>query len=172
MSLSSREAPRSRRVPTREGVILFTVGRFSFAVAASAVQEVRSADSLAGSAIELPKSGVAKVQHFVEHYRRTYFVVNAAAHFGLERTRPTIILILRDSPVALLADRIENMTEISGVLPLPPAFAGDERRWYRGLAYVPKRIVPVVNPSGFLTTDELERLDAVAREASMLAGAL
>ena len=172
MSLSSREAPRSRRVPTREGVILFTVGRFSFAVSASAVQEVRSADSLAGSAIELPKSGVAKVQHFVEHYRRTYFVVNAAAHFGLERTRPTIILILRDSPVALLADRIENMTEISGVLPLPPAFAGDERRWYRGLAYVAKRIVPVVNPAGFLTVGELETLDAAAREASMLAGAL
>ena len=171
MSLSSREAPRSRRVPTREGVILFTVGRFSFAVAASAVQEVRSADSLAGSAIEL-NSGVGKVRHFVEHYRRTYFVVNAAAHFGLARTRPTIILILRDSPVALLADRIENMTEISGVLPLPPAFVGDERQWYRGLAYVAKRIVPVVNPAGFLTVGELETLDAAAREASMLAGAL
>jgi hypothetical protein len=70
---------------------------------------------------------VAKVRHFVEHYHRTFFVVNAAAHFGLARTRPTIILILRDSPVALLADRIENMTEISGVLPLPAAFAGDER---------------------------------------------
>lgn len=172
MSLSSREAPRTRRAAAREGVIVFTVCNYTFAIAASAVQEVRSADSLAGSAIELTNSGLAKVQHFVEHYHRTYFVVNAAAHFGLARTRPTIILILRDSPVALLADRIENMTDISGVLPLPRAFAGDERQWYRGLAYVLKRIVPVVNPAGFLTVDELQRLDTAVREVSMLAGAL
>ena len=98
-------------------------------------------------------------------------MVNAAAHFGLARTRPTIILILRDSPVALLADRIENMTEISGVLPLPPAFAGDERRWYRGLAYLDDSLIPVVEPTGFLAPQEFQQLDrahklALEREAA------
>ena len=75
--------------------------------------------------------------------------------------------MIRDAPVAVLADSIENMTEISELYPLPGAFQGDERNWYRGLAYVQDRVVPILNPGGFLTSDELEKLNAAARLATV-----
>jgi len=86
-------------------------------------------------------------------------VVNAGAHFGLPVTRPTLVLILRKFRVAILVDRIERMAEISAIHRLPRAFSGDERRWYRGLTYVNDYLIPVIEPSGFLTTDEFQRLD-------------
>lgn len=75
--------------------------------------------------------------------------------------------MIRDAPVAVLADSIENMTEISELYPLPAAFRGDERNWYRGLAYLQDRVIPILNPSGFLTGGELERLNAAARLATV-----
>jgi chemotaxis signal transduction protein len=51
------------------------------------------------------------------------------------------------------------MAELPAVHELPQAFTGPERRWYRGLAYVNDTIIPVVDPAGFLTADELRHLD-------------
>ena len=45
---------------------------------------------------------------------------------------------------------------------LPAAFCHEERRWYRGLTVLDQVVVPVVNPAGFLTSDELFQLDAAA----------
>ena len=56
-------------------------------------------------------------------------------------------------------DRIERMSDISAVYPLPRAFTGAERRWYRGLAYLDDHVLPVVAPTGFLTAEEFKRLD-------------
>jgi chemotaxis signal transduction protein len=153
----------SRRAHHPETIVLFVVANQMFAIAADAVQEIRSTDSLSGSATEFDQIEVGKVRHIVERGRRTYFVVNAGMHFGLPVTRPTLVLILRKLRVAVLIDRIERMTEISAVHPLPLAFAGDERHWYRGLANMDDLIIPVIDPRGFLTGEEFRVLDLAAQ---------
>ena len=167
---SSNAAPRQARRP--EGVVLFAVANQMFAIAADSVQEIRSTDSLAGSAIEIEQIDVGKVRHTIERGRRRYFVVNAGMQFGLPVTRPTLVLILRNLRVAVLIDRIERMAEISSVYPLPLAFAGDERRWYRGLARVDDLILPVIHPGGFLTDEEFRALDIALEAASAQQGEL
>jgi chemotaxis signal transduction protein len=154
---ASKLMPRPTRTP--ETVVLFAVANQMFAIAAQAVQEIRSTDSLGASAIEIEQIEIGKVRHTVERGGRTYFVVNAGTHFGLPVTRPTLVLILRESRVAVLIDRIERMAEISAVYPLPLAFSGDERRWYRGLAQVDDLVIPMIQPDGFLTGEEFRTLD-------------
>jgi chemotaxis signal transduction protein len=155
----------SRRARQQETVVLFAVANQMFAIAADAVQEIRSTDSLAGSAIEIDQIEIGKVRHTVVRSRRTYFVVNAGMHFGLPVTRPLLVLILRNLRVAVLIDRIDRMAEISRVLPLPLAFSGDERRWYRGLAQVDDLVIPVIRPDGFLTEEEFRALDLAVHGA-------
>ena len=145
-----------------EAVVLFRVANQMFAIAADAVQEIRSTDSLSGAASEFERSGLPKVRHTLQWGHRTCYVVNAGMHFGLPITRPALVLILRQMRAAVLVDRIDRMTEIAAVYPLPHAFTGKERRWYRGLAYVDDSVIPVVQPAGFLTTEEFARLDRVA----------
>ncbi|MFZ0636028.1 MAG: chemotaxis protein CheW [Candidatus Acidiferrales bacterium] len=165
MSVAPHEAGKVRRVRRKESVILFTIADQLFAIAASAVHEIRSADSLGGSASDLEQTSVAKVKHILQRGNRTYFVVDGGAHFGLRQTRPTLVLILRDSPAAVLVDKIERMVEISGPHALPLAFDGEERRWYRGLAYLDDHVLPVVNPAGFLERDEVLALERAAEAA-------
>lgn len=166
MKFAVQEAAKSRRGSRPEQVILFSVGNQMFVIAADSVQEIRSADSLAGAAHEIEQSEMAKVRHTIERGHRTYYVVNAAAHFGLPATRPSLVLILRQLRVAVLVDRIERMTEISAVHPLPRAFTGEERTWYRGLAYLDDRVTPVIHPAGFLTVEDFRRLDRAAKAAA------
>jgi chemotaxis signal transduction protein len=156
----------SRRARQPETMVLFVVANQLFAIAADAVQEIRSTDSLAGSAIEIDQIEIGKVRHTVERSRRNYFVVNAGMHFGLPVTRPTLVLILRKLRVAVLIDRIERMAEISATHSLPLAFAGDERRWYRGLAELEDLVIPVVRPDGFLTEEEFRTLDVAVQGAA------
>jgi hypothetical protein len=137
-----------------------------FAISADYVQEIRSTDSLAGAASEIENPELPKVRHTIERAHRTYYVVNAGVHFGLPVTRPALVLILRQFRAALLVDRIDRMAEISGVHPLPLAFAGDERRWYRGLAYLDDSVIPVVEPTGFLTPEEFQLLDRASKLAA------
>ncbi len=164
--MAAEHTSRSARERRPETVILFLVANQMFAIAAQSVQEIRSTDSLAGSAVEFDQAEVPKVRHTIERNRKTYYIVNAGAHFGLPVTRPTLVLILRNIRAAVLVDRIERMAEISAVYALPQAFAGDERRWYRGLAYLDDTIIPVIDPAGFLTTAEFQQLDRTARAAS------
>lgn len=155
----SRKAPPSR---PSERVIIFSAGTGTFAIAVSAVQEIRSTDSVAGSTEELRDAGVPKVRNLIRRGRRAYFVVSAGAHFGLPPSPPTLLFLLRDSRTAVLADGIERMTELSRLFALPRAFQGVERSWYRGLALLDGRVIPVVNPAGFLDEEELAALDAAA----------
>jgi chemotaxis signal transduction protein len=152
---------KSRRLAGPERVVLFWIANQMFAIAADSVQEIRSTDSLSGAANEIEQSALAKVRHILEWGGRTCYVVNAGMHFGLQVTRPALVLILRQVRAALLVDRIDRMTEIPAVYPLPAAFAGEERRWYRGLAYVDDSVIPVVDPNGFLTGEQLAQLDRV-----------
>ena len=162
MKFATTDAAKPRRARASEAVILFCVANQTFAIAADAVQEIRSTDSLGGTAIEIEQAEVPKVRHLVERARRTYYVVSGCAHFGLRVTRPTLVLILRQIRAAVLVDSIERMADIATVYPLPRGFQGDERKWYRGLTYLEDRVIPVINPGGFLTVEEFARLDQAA----------
>ena len=166
MKSAGEQDTKSRRARGPQTVVLFFVANQMFAIAADYVQEIRSTDSLAGAANEIENPELAKVRHTLERGHRTYYVVNAGMHFGLPVTRPALVLILRQFRAALLVDRIDRMAEISGVYPLPLAFAGDERRWYRGLAYLDDSVIPVVEPTGFLTPEEFQRLDRASALAA------
>jgi chemotaxis signal transduction protein len=93
-------------------------------------------------------------------------VVSGCAHFGLRVTRPTLVLILRQIRAAVLVDSIERMADVAIIHPLPRAFEGEERKWYRGLTYIEDRVIPVIRPGGFLTTEEFARLDQAAALSS------
>jgi hypothetical protein len=75
-------------------------------------------------------------------------------------------MILRGLRVAVLVDRIDRMSDISFLYRLPRAFTGEERVWYRGLTYLDDRIIPVVQPGGFLTEQEIQMLDSAAKAES------
>ena len=161
MKIAAQEPSRLRHSRAVEPAILFTVSRQLFAIAADAVQEIRSTDSIAGAASEFDCPEVPKVRHTFERSHRQYYVVNACAHFGLRVTRPTLVLILRQLRVAVLVDRIERMTELPSIYDLPLGFSGYERRWYRGLTYVEDHVIPVVDPRGFLTPEEFRQIEGV-----------
>lgn len=165
MKIAAQDAHRPRQSRSAEAAILFTVSRQLFAIAADAVQEIRSTDSIAGAASEFACPEVPKVGHTFERAHRQYYVVNGCAHFGLRVSRPTLVLILRQLRVAVLVDRIDRMTELPGVYELPLAFGGDERRWYRGLTYLDDHVIPVVDPRGFLTANEFRQIEGVPQVA-------
>ncbi len=52
MKFATQTAAKARRVRRSEPAILFTVSNETFAIAADAVQEIRSTDGLAGAALE------------------------------------------------------------------------------------------------------------------------
>ena len=162
MKFATADASKPRRARASEAVILFCIANQTFAIAADAVQEIRSTDSLGGTAIEIEQAEVPKVRHLVERARRTYYVVSGCAHFGLRVTRPTLVLILRQIRAAVLVDSIERMADVATIHPLPRGFQGEERKWYRGLTYLEDRVIPVINPGGFLTVEEFGRLDQAA----------
>lgn len=162
MKFATTDAAKPRRARASEAVILFCIANQTFAIAADAVQEIRSTDSLGGTAIEIEQAEVPKVRHLVERARRTYYVVSGCAHFGLRVTRPTLVLILRQIRAAVLVDSIERMADVPTIHPLPRGFQGEERKWYRGLTYLEDRVIPVINPGGFLTVEEFARLDQAA----------
>ena len=159
MRVIAQESLFPRRTRRPEQVIVFSVAHQPFAIAAESVQEIRSTDSLAATAIELEQAVLPKVRHTVERAHRTFYIVNAGTHFSLPVSRPTLVLIMRQVRVAVLVDHIEHMGEIPGVYALPRAFMGEERRWYRGVAYLDDHVIPVVRPTGFLTAEDFHLLD-------------
>jgi chemotaxis signal transduction protein len=143
----------------REQVAVFSIAAFSFAISAASVQEIRSTDSLGGSVVDLDRPVSRKVRHIVERDARTYYVVSGCEHFHLRTSRPATVLFLRNAPVAVLVDRIEEMAEMRVLLALPQSFRGEERTWYRGLTVLDRKVLPVVNPNGFLSESEMHRLE-------------
>lgn len=152
--------PHPRPQPgSREGVILFSVGGFKFAIAAGAVKEIRGTSGLH----DFTQGGVApidKLRFTLERDGATYFVVDAKRHFHLSQSSPGRVMVLHDSPTAVLVDATDRMMDISALHALPRAFTRDERVWYRGLAVVNGEVVPVVNPGAFLSKGEQDVLRA------------
>ena len=153
---------REQRPPSRpgvhEGVILFSVGGFKFAIAAGAVKEIRGMEGLNKFSLRGMPGRVEKLRYTLERGGTTYFVVDSARHFRLTQASPARVLILRNSSTAVLVDSTDRMIDIFALHALPRAFTGEERVWYRGLAVVNGEVVPVVNPSAFLNKAEQEVL--------------
>src|SRR6202030_1346528 len=167
-------APSKSPALRTEQIILFRVSGQQFAVSSGSVQEVRSVDSLAGSAAEITTPGLNKVRHIVRRGDKSLFVVNGALHFGLPVTSGLLVFVLRRTRTALLIDGIEKMTTMTRLQALPQAFCNEERNWYRGVTAIDQTVVPVVKPEGFLTPDELFLLDSSvpsSESASKEAGA-
>jgi len=145
-----------------EQIILFRCSTQLFAISSASVQEVRSVDGLAGSPQEIHEPSLPKVRHMFRRGERNLYVINGAIHFGLRPSPASLIFLLRKSRTALLIDGIEKMTTMTRLQALPVAFCHEERLWYRGLTVLDQSVIPVVNPAGFLTSDELFLLDAAA----------
>jgi chemotaxis signal transduction protein len=162
-------APVKSRPARTEQIILFRVSEQLFAVSSASVQEVRSVDSLSGSATEIIAPGLNKVRHIVHRNEQSLYVVNGAMHFGLPLTPGTLVFILRGTRTALLVDGIEKMSVMTRLQALPQSFCHEERLWYRGLTALDQTIIPVVNPEGFLSEEELYLLDASLVSAQAVA---
>ena len=161
-------APAQKPHPVRtEQIILFRCSTQVFAISSASVQEVRSVDSLAGTPQEVNEPSIPKVRHLLRRGERNLYVVNTALHFGLKPAHASLIFMLRKSRTALLIDGIEKMTTITRLQALPHAFCHEERLWYRGLTVLDQSVIPVVNPAGFLTSDELFLLDALAGRTAL-----
>jgi chemotaxis signal transduction protein len=162
MNRPAQLQPKSAAPAKQEPVIVFAVAGTAMAIPAGAVHEIRSTDSLAGEAAMLEQHDFPWVRHTIERSGTTQYVVSVGTFFGLPRSRPSLVLVLRGVRCALLVDRIERMDALSAIYALPRAFQGTERRWYLGLALFEDGVVPMLNPQGILTREHLERLDARA----------
>src|SRR6202521_120842 len=164
-------APVKASPAKTEKIILFRASRQLFAVSSASVQEVRSADSMSGAAIEISVPGLRKVRHVVRRGDRSLFIVNGAMHFGLHAAEGALLFVLRKTRTALLIDGIEKMTTMTRLQALPLSFCHEERQWYRGLTALDQTVVPVVKPEGFLSPDELALLDAALLQTDSFAAA-
>jgi chemotaxis signal transduction protein len=153
-------APAKSSPAKAEQIILFRISGQIFAVSSASVQEVRSADSMAGLTMDITAPGLRKVRHVAQRGDKSLFIVNGAAHFGLAPSPGVLIFVLRKTRTALLVDGIEKMTSMTRLQALPRSFCHEERQWYRGLTALDQTVIPVVHPEGFLTTEELAMLDA------------
>ncbi len=147
-----RLAAAAKSSPAKtEQIILFRVSGQLFAVSSASVQEVRSADSMSGAAMEISAPGLRKVRHVVRRGDRSLFIVNGAMHFGLHAAEGALLFVLRKT--------------------LPLSFCHEERQWYRGLTALDQSVVPVVKPEGFLSPEELALLDAALLQVDSAAAA-
>ena len=165
-----RPAPVSKTPAARtEQIILFRVSGELFAISSASVQEVKSVDSLAGGAMDIPNPCLSKVRHVIRRGDKSLFVVNGAVHFGLPIAPAALVFVLRGTKTALLIDGIEKMSTMTRLQALPLAFCHEERGWYRGLTALDQAVVPVVNPEGFLSQEEMEMLHASQIESDAAA---
>ena len=164
-------SPAKSGTAKTEQIILFRVSGQLFAVSSASVQEVRSADSMSGAAVEISAPGIRKVRQVVRRGDRSLFIVNGAMHFGLHAAEGALLFVLRKTRTALLVDGIEKMTSMTRLQALPLSFCQEERQWYRGLTALDQTVVPVVQPQGFLSPEELALLDTVLAETDHAAAA-
>ena len=117
--------------PATEAVILFQVGGYRMAIGAGAVQKIRKDRGLRPAEIGCST------------------IVSAHALFGIAAGPGGRLLVLHRGGVAVRVDKVERMIETSELRPLPHAFLGPEREWYRGLALAEGIVLPLVDPEAF-----------------------
>ena len=163
--MSASRALNTERFKARTGepAILFSVGGTKFAIAASAVEEIRDLAGLQKLGLGATQQKFVKVKQTLERQGQRYFVVDACEHFHLAMAWPSRLLVLRHARAAVAVDAIDSMLELNALQALPRAFSGEERNWYRGLALVKGRVIPVVRPEAFLSRAEVALIDASVR---------
>jgi hypothetical protein len=149
--------PAPSKSPTLRTERIFYFASKRLSRCPGSVQEVRSVDSLTGSAAEINAPSLKKVRHIVRRSDKSLFVVNGALHFGLPVTAGLLVLVLRRTRTALLIDGIEKMSTMTILQALPQAFCNEERTWYRGLTALDQNVVPVVNPEGATSEEKCTR---------------
>lgn len=161
---------RKPRIRRGEAIILFSVGPYRFGISAQAVEEIRNTDGVRSFTHGFARA--RKVRSTLERDRKTYFVVDATMHLRILSSRAARLLLLRDRPIALSVDSIDRMAEIASLHPLPHAFQGEERAWYRGLALIGEDIVPVLESAVLLSKTELASLEAaLPKDAALVKAA-
>jgi chemotaxis signal transduction protein len=168
--MSLARPKRVRSTKRGEAMILFAVGPHVFGISASAVDEIRSADMLMPFTPS-PRLRVPTVRYTAMRDSKTFFVVDAHVHFGVQPAPVTRVLLLRQSPVALAVGQTHRMTEISALYSLPRAFTGKEREWYRGLALMGEDLVPVINPAALLDEVQVQQLQIACSTERVARGA-
>lgn len=158
MTIAQGQARRASSSRQKETVILFSIAGNTFAIATSAVEEIRE---LAGLQ-EFP-SRLSKVTRKLVRQGRQYLVVDAGKHFRLSNAQPTRLMVLRDFPIAVMVDSIHRMQEIQSIQTLPEDFSGEERNWYRGLTLLKGKVIPVIRSETFLSRAEITLLSAALR---------
>src|SRR5437868_3881992 len=119
MRIGTIEKRYTRAARRSEAVILFSVAEHAFAINAAAVEEIRDTLGLRPWHPTATQRGIAKVTHTFERDQHTYFVVDANQHLQLFSSRPTRMLLLRNSCVAVTVDSIDRMAEITQLHSLP-----------------------------------------------------
>ncbi|MBZ5701724.1 MAG: chemotaxis protein CheW [Acidobacteriia bacterium] len=165
MNFASQPAAKGR-VIRPEQMILFRIGSQLFAISASVVQEIRSADSIGSAAADIQQPGLRKVRSLVRRGRRTLYIVHGGTLFGLPPSQAALVFLFRNRRAALLVDAIDRMAAITRLQAVPQSFCHEERNWYRGFVAMENSVIPVVNPDGLLLAQEIAQLDAAAETAS------
>ena len=158
-----KKEQRKRR-GNREDVILFAVGPHTFAIGAKAVEKIENMEELRPIKFSAALPKLAKVKHTLER-DKTYFVVDASAHLLMLPSRTARVLLLRGTSIGVAVDSIDRIAEISAIHPLPHAFIGEERGWYRGVALIQDAVVPVVNSEAFLSAGDLKLVQAAVTKS-------
>ena len=160
---------RKSKARRSEAVILFSVASYRLAIAAQAVEEIRNLEGLRSFHQGFGPGKVSKVKSVLERDDKIYFVIDANMHLRMLGSRPARLLLMRDVNLALSVDAIDRMAEITVLHPLPRAFRGEERNWYRGLVLIGEDVVPVLNPAALITKAELSALESVLPRSESLA---
>ncbi|PYX99304.1 MAG: hypothetical protein DMG64_12095 [Acidobacteria bacterium] len=163
--MSVSRASRNEKSGARSGeaVILFSVAGMKFAIAASAIEEIRDFTGVQKLGLGTIPEKFSKVKQILERQGQRYFMVDACEHFRLAMARPARVLVLRHARAAVSVDAIESMLELNAMQALPKAFSGEERNWYRGLALIKGKVIPVVRPEAFLSKAEVALIEASLR---------
>ncbi len=165
MNFASQPAAKGR-VIRPEQMILFRIGSQLFAISASVVQEIRSADSIGSAAADIQQPGLRKVRAHVRRGQRTLYLVHGGTLFGLPPSQAALVFLFRNRRAALLVDAIDRMAAITRLQAVPQAFCNEERNWYRGFVTIENAVIPVVNPDGLLLPQEIAQLDAGVETAT------
>lgn len=141
------------RAKRGEAVVIFRAGGQRFIISSAEIAEVR--DLPPGASGRLPWAIATRGN------LRQLPVVSADSVFGMRSAALLQLLVLAHRGVAVAIEKIEGVTELREMVALPRAFHGPERRWYRGLALLEGKILPVVNAvvfgesAAFLTPTEV-----------------
>ena len=166
MKPAATELRDSSRNSPREMVILFSAGGVTFAISASAVEEIRELAGVERLAEEALFLKPPKVTHSFERQGRRYIAVDARVFFHMTSRQATRLMVLRHIRSGVMVDSIQGMQEIEFIHTLPEAFIGEERGWYRGLTVVDGKVVPVMRPDAFLSKAEAILLNSALETAT------